>query len=126
MGTPSLFVDLVDHAVVKAMITVVPLAEHLGPVSGLVAELINRVHDVRAHTASKRTSLLGRGARWMVGATQPGLIGDREYLQHRLHRLLRFHAEHGHRPASAPLTSQRRDPSISEAPSGSIPPARLG
>src|SRR5829696_9447882 len=40
------------------MITVVPLAEHVGPVSGLVAELVNRGHDVRAHTTSKRTSLL--------------------------------------------------------------------
>ena len=42
----------------KAMITVVPLAEHVGPVSGLEAELVNRGHDVRAHTTSKRTSLL--------------------------------------------------------------------
>lgn len=31
-----------------------------------------------------------RGARWMVGAAQPRVIGDREHLQHRLHRLLRF------------------------------------
>jgi hypothetical protein len=46
-----------------------------------------------------------RGARWMVGATQPGIVGDLEYLQHRLHRLLRFHAEHGHRSAPAPLKS---------------------
>ena len=49
---------------------------------------------------------LGRwGARWMVGAPQPGIIGDFEYLQHRLRRLLRFHAEHGHRPTPAPLKS---------------------
>jgi hypothetical protein len=31
-----------------------------------------------------------RGARWMVGAAQPGFLGDLCYLQHRLHRLLHF------------------------------------
>jgi hypothetical protein len=46
--------------------------------------------------------LLVGGARWMVGVAQPGIVCDRQYLQHRLHRLLRFHAEHGHRPAPPP------------------------
>ena len=36
-----------------------------------------------------------RCARWMVGTPQPGILGDLGYLQHRLHRLLRFHAEMG-------------------------------
>ena len=31
-----------DHVGVKAMVAVVPLAGHVGPVSGLVAELLKR------------------------------------------------------------------------------------
>jgi MGT family glycosyltransferase len=38
---------------VKAMIAVVPLAGHVGPVSGLVAELVSRGHDVRVYTSSR-------------------------------------------------------------------------
>jgi MGT family glycosyltransferase len=38
---------------VKAMITVVPLAGHVGPVSGLVAELVSRGHEVRVYTGSR-------------------------------------------------------------------------
>ena len=37
----------------KVMATVVPLAGHVGPVSGLVAELINRGHQVRVYTGSR-------------------------------------------------------------------------
>jgi hypothetical protein len=29
-----------------------------------------------------------RGARWMVGLAQPGIVGDHEYLQHRLLRFM--------------------------------------
>jgi len=32
------------------MVAVVPLAGHVGPVSGLVAELLKRGHDVRVYT----------------------------------------------------------------------------
>jgi MGT family glycosyltransferase len=45
--------DWVDHVGVKAMITVVPLAGHVGPVSGLVAELVSRGHEVRVYTGSR-------------------------------------------------------------------------
>jgi UDP:flavonoid glycosyltransferase YjiC (YdhE family) len=44
---------LVDHAGVKAMVAVVPVAGHVGPVSGLVAEMISRGHDVRVYTGSR-------------------------------------------------------------------------
>jgi hypothetical protein len=44
---------------------------------------------------------------------QFGRFGDLGYFQHRLHRLLRFHAEHGHRRALAPLQSRRSRPGIS-------------
>ncbi len=37
----------------KAMVTVVPLAGHVGPVSGLVAELVSRGHEVRVYTGSR-------------------------------------------------------------------------
>ncbi|HEX6759306.1 MAG TPA: hypothetical protein VF086_13000 [Propionibacteriaceae bacterium] len=37
----------------KAMIAVVPLAGHVGPISGLVAELVSRGHDVRVYTGSR-------------------------------------------------------------------------
>jgi UDP:flavonoid glycosyltransferase YjiC (YdhE family) len=43
----------VDHVGVKAMITVVPLAGHVGPISGLVAELVSRGHQVRVYTSSR-------------------------------------------------------------------------
>ena len=43
----------------------------------------------------------------------PASSGDRKYLQYRLHRLLRFHAEHGHRAAAAPLKTRRSNPGIS-------------
>jgi UDP:flavonoid glycosyltransferase YjiC (YdhE family) len=43
----------VDHVGVKAMITVVPLAGHVGPISGLVAELVSRGHQVRVYTGSR-------------------------------------------------------------------------
>jgi hypothetical protein len=36
-----------------------------------------------------------QGARRLVGAAQPRLIGDLEHLQHRLHRFLRLYAQHG-------------------------------
>jgi MGT family glycosyltransferase len=45
--------DWVDHVGVKAMITVVPLAGHVGPISGLVAELVGRGHQVRVYTGSR-------------------------------------------------------------------------
>lgn len=35
------------------MIAVVPLAGHVGPISGLVAELVSRGHDVRVYTGSR-------------------------------------------------------------------------
>jgi MGT family glycosyltransferase len=38
---------------VKVMITVVPMAGHVGPVSGLVAELVSRAHEVRVYTGSR-------------------------------------------------------------------------
>ena len=37
----------------KAMVAVVPLAGHVGPVSGLVAELLKRGHEVRVYTGSR-------------------------------------------------------------------------
>jgi UDP:flavonoid glycosyltransferase YjiC (YdhE family) len=43
----------VDHVGVKAMITVVPVAGHVGPISGLVAELVSRGHQVRVYTGSR-------------------------------------------------------------------------
>jgi UDP:flavonoid glycosyltransferase YjiC (YdhE family) len=43
----------VDHGVMKVMITVVPLAGHVGPISGLVAELVSRGHGVRVYTGSR-------------------------------------------------------------------------
>ena len=37
----------------RVMVTVVPLAGHVGPISGLVAELITRGHQVRVYTGSR-------------------------------------------------------------------------
>ena len=37
----------------KVMITVVPMAGHVGPVTGLVAELVSRGHQVRVYTGSR-------------------------------------------------------------------------
>ena len=37
----------------KVLVTVVPLAGHVGPVSGLVAELVSRGHQVRVYTGSR-------------------------------------------------------------------------
>ncbi len=38
---------------VKVLVTVVPLAGHVGPVSGLVAELVRRGHQVRVYSGSR-------------------------------------------------------------------------
>ncbi len=35
------------------MVTVVPMAGHVGPVTGLVAELVSRGHEVRVYTGSR-------------------------------------------------------------------------
>jgi UDP:flavonoid glycosyltransferase YjiC (YdhE family) len=43
----------VDHVGVKVMIAVVPVAGHVGPISGLVAELVSRGHEVRVYTGSR-------------------------------------------------------------------------
>lgn len=43
----------VDHDGMKIMVTVVPMAGHVGPVSGLVAELVNRGHEVRVYTGAR-------------------------------------------------------------------------
>jgi UDP:flavonoid glycosyltransferase YjiC (YdhE family) len=43
----------VDHVGVKVMVTVVPMAGHVGPVSGLVAELVGRGHQVRVYTGAR-------------------------------------------------------------------------
>jgi len=37
----------------KAMITVVPMAGHVGPMSGLVGELVSREHQVRVYTGAR-------------------------------------------------------------------------
>ena len=37
----------------KVMVTVVPMAGHVGPVTGLVAELVSRGHQVRVYTGSR-------------------------------------------------------------------------
>ncbi len=37
----------------KAMITVVPMAGHVGPISGLVRELVSREHQVRVYTGER-------------------------------------------------------------------------
>ena len=42
-----------DHVDVKVMVAVVPVAGHVGPVSGLVAELVSRGHQVRVYTGSR-------------------------------------------------------------------------
>jgi hypothetical protein len=81
----------------------------------------------RAAAVDRMAWPAGRGARWLVGAAQPGIVGDLDYLQHWVHRLLRLHAEHGHRPASAPLTNRRSNPGISastELTKGRIDPRR--
>jgi hypothetical protein len=44
----------------------------------------------RAAAVDRMVGPARRGSRWLVGAAQPSVVGDREYLQHRLHRLLRF------------------------------------
>ena len=37
----------------KVMIAVVPLAGHVGPISGLVRELVSRGHQVRVYTGAR-------------------------------------------------------------------------
>lgn len=50
----------------KVMVTVVPMAGHVGPVSGLVAELVRRGHDVRVYTGSRYRQRFGAlGARFV-------------------------------------------------------------
>ena len=45
------------------MVTVVPVAGHVGPTSGLVAELVSRGHQVRVYTGSRyRQRFLDLGA----------------------------------------------------------------
>jgi UDP:flavonoid glycosyltransferase YjiC (YdhE family) len=41
------------HVGMKAMITVVPMAGHVGPMSGLVRELVSREHQVRVYTGAR-------------------------------------------------------------------------
>jgi UDP:flavonoid glycosyltransferase YjiC (YdhE family) len=41
------------HGGMKAMITVVPMAGHVGPMSGLVRELVSREHQVRVYTGAR-------------------------------------------------------------------------
>ncbi len=48
----------------KVIVTVVPMAGHVGPISGLVAELVRRGHDVRVYTGSRyRQRFTDLGAR---------------------------------------------------------------
>src|SRR4051812_21521306 len=42
-----------DHVGMKVMVTVVPMAGHVGPVTGLVAELVSRGHQVRVYTGAR-------------------------------------------------------------------------
>ncbi|HYP43746.1 MAG TPA: hypothetical protein VEQ66_00925, partial [Propionibacteriaceae bacterium] len=37
----------------KVLVAVVPMAGHVGPVTGLVAELVDRGHQVRVYTGSR-------------------------------------------------------------------------
>jgi UDP:flavonoid glycosyltransferase YjiC (YdhE family) len=43
---------LVDDEGMKALVTVMPLAGHVDPITGLVAELIARGHSVTVYTGS--------------------------------------------------------------------------
>jgi UDP:flavonoid glycosyltransferase YjiC (YdhE family) len=76
----------------RAMVAVVPMAGHVGPMSGLVAELVKRGHQVRVYTGSRYrqrfTDLGARVVTWLdaedfdeddLGATfplarRPGLL----------------------------------------------------
>ena len=44
---------MTHHVGMKAMITVVPMAGHVGPMSGLVGELVSREHQVRVYTGAR-------------------------------------------------------------------------
>jgi UDP:flavonoid glycosyltransferase YjiC (YdhE family) len=61
------------HVGMKAMITVVPMAGHVGPMSGLVRELVGREHQVRVYT----------GARYRTGC--PSLDVPRPDLPNQVH-----------------------------------------
>ena len=37
----------------RVLVAVVPLSGHVGPVSGLVAELVGRGHEVRVYTGAR-------------------------------------------------------------------------
>ncbi len=43
----------VDHDEVKVLVSVVPLAGHVGPVSAMVAELVRRGHEVRVYSGAR-------------------------------------------------------------------------
>ena len=52
-----------DHVDVKVVVAVVPVSGHVGPISGLVAELVSRGHHVRVYTGSQfRQRFLDLGA----------------------------------------------------------------
>ena len=70
-------------------------------------------HHPRTTAVDRLARPACRSSRRMVGAAQPCVVGHLGYFHRRLHRLLHFHVEHGHRPASAPLTSRRSNPDIS-------------
>ena len=93
---------------------------HLIPIA-MGYELVGRCHDGSDGLAcSSGHSPDG----WACSAR---LLSDRQYLQHRLHWLLRFHADHGHRSAPKPLQSRRTNPSINtntQLTKGRIDPRR--
>lgn len=43
----------VDHDDVRVLVSVVPLAGHVGPISALVAELVRRGHEVRVYSGAR-------------------------------------------------------------------------
>ncbi len=63
----------------RVLVTVVPMAGHVGPISGLVAELVHRGHDVRVYSGSRyRQRFADLGARFVPWSAA------REYDEHDL------------------------------------------
>ena len=57
----------------RVLVAVVPLSGHVGPVSGLVAEMVARGHDVRVYTGERQRkrfdSIGARTVPWTLPAT---------------------------------------------------------